>query len=94
MVKQIEITCKYAGYIKREQERIQTAQRQERVRLNSEMDYDTIPSLRTEARQKLSLVRPETLGQASRIPGISPADIALLSVWVKKLKERRDSDFS
>ena len=48
------------------------------------MDYDAIPALKTEARIRLNKVRPTTIGQASRIPGITPADIALLLVWLKK----------
>jgi tRNA uridine 5-carboxymethylaminomethyl modification enzyme len=86
VVRQVEISCAYAGYIRREQVRIQAMERQELVRIRSDLDFNAIPSLRIEARQKLSRVRPETLGQASRIPGISPADIALLSVWVKRMK--------
>lgn len=90
VIRQVEISARYAGYIRREQERIRAAERQERVRVRPETDYEAIPSLRIEARQKLSRIRPETLGQASRIPGISPADIALLSVWVKRMKGSKD----
>ena len=92
VVRQVEIAAKYAGYISREQARIEAADRQEKIRLRTDMDYDSIPSLRIEARQKLGRIRPETLGQASRIPGISPADVALLSVWVKRLGRGVGSD--
>lgn len=88
VIRQVEITARYAGYIRREQERVRAADKQEKVRLSHTLDYDEIHSLRIEARQKLARIRPETLGQAARIPGISPADISLLSVWAKRSSGR------
>lgn len=79
-----EIDAKYEGYIRREEEAIARARQNEEKELPPALDYDSIPGLRAEARQKLTKVRPLTLGQAGRISGITPADLALVSVWVKK----------
>lgn len=83
---QLEIDAKYEGYIARELERIAQADKVEKTLIPPAFDYDAIPSIRFEAREKLKRVRPETLGQASRIPGVNPADIAILSVWVARAK--------
>lgn len=80
----VEIDFKYEGYIKREEDRIARSSRQENKTIPSWVDYLAINGLRAEATQKLSSVRPETLGQAARISGVTPADIALLSVWIAK----------
>jgi tRNA uridine 5-carboxymethylaminomethyl modification enzyme len=80
----VETDLKYEGYLRREQDQIEKQQRQESQRIPAGLDYDAIPSMRLEARQKLRDYAPETLGQASRISGITPADIAVLSVWMKK----------
>lgn len=73
-----EILLKYDGYIIRERELAEKTMRLEDIRLKKDIDYNSMKALSTEARQKLSLHRPETLGQASRIPGVSPADINIL----------------
>ena len=73
-----EILIKYAGYIEREKELAAKAQRLESLRLRPDLDYNSVNALSTEARQKLSALRPETIGRASRIPGVSPADINVL----------------
>ena len=78
----LELT--YAGHIDRMRTAAARMQRQEDKRIPAAIDYDAIPAMKTEARQRLSRVRPATIGQASRIPGITPADIALLLVWIKK----------
>lgn len=80
----VETDLKYEGYLKREQEQIERQERQETQKIPSEINYDSIPSMRLEARQKLRDYKPETLGLASRISGITPADISVLSVWIKK----------
>lgn len=80
----VEIDIKYAGYIKREQDRIDRTSKQESRRIPDWVDYAGINGLRAEAVQKLGKIRPETLGQAARISGVTPADIALLSVWVAR----------
>lgn len=76
----VEIEEKYSGYILREKASAEKAKRLEEIRIKGHFDYDTITSLSTEARQKLKRISPETIGQASRIPGISPSDINILLV--------------
>jgi len=80
----VETDLKYEGYLRREQDQIDRQRRQEEERIPKNLDYAGIPSLRLEARQKLRDYAPETLGQASRISGITPADISVLAVWMKK----------
>ncbi len=88
---QIEIQCKYEGYIDREQKHLEKAARLEHQSIPEDFDYDGITSLRTESRQKLKEVRPESLGQASRISGVNPSDIGILSVWLKRHRRRAGS---
>ncbi|MDE6488013.1 MAG: tRNA uridine-5-carboxymethylaminomethyl(34) synthesis enzyme MnmG, partial [Paramuribaculum sp.] len=78
IIEATEIKIKYQGYIDRERTIADKLHRLEGVRLNGKIDYSTVSSLSTEARQKLSKIQPETIAQASRIPGISPADINIL----------------
>ncbi len=80
----VETDLKYEGYIRREEERIARTSRQEGRAIPDWVDYVKINGLRVEAVQKLGKVRPETLGQAARISGVTPADVALLSVWVMR----------
>ena len=82
----VETDLKYEGYLRRETDQIERQQRQENQRIPGVLDYEAIPSMRLEARQKLRDYAPETLGLASRISGITPADISVLSVWIKKLE--------
>ena len=84
VIQQVEITLKYAGYIERQETEIAKFRTMEDKRIPEWMDYDAIPSLRNEARQKFKEVRPETLGQASRISGITPSDVSLVMVWTKR----------
>ena len=86
VTRQVEIEVKYAGYIKRERERIETAQKQESWRIPVGFDYDSVGGLRSESLEKLKKVLPESLGQAGRISGVNPSDVALLSVAIKKLE--------
>ncbi len=79
-----ETDLKYAGYIRREEERIARTARQESRPIPAWVDYSRISGLRVEATQKLSKTRPGTLGQAARISGVTPADVALLAVWVAR----------
>ncbi len=81
---QVDVHAKYAGYLKRQDEEIGRRRRQEDLRLPHDIDYATVPGLSNEARQRLVDVRPETIGQASRIPGLTPAAISLLLVHLKK----------
>ncbi|MBU3664685.1 MAG: tRNA uridine-5-carboxymethylaminomethyl(34) synthesis enzyme MnmG [Chthoniobacterales bacterium] len=80
----VETDLKYEGYIRRELDSVARQKRQEEQALPSDLDYASIPGLRNESRQKFAELRPATLGQASRISGVTPADIALLSVWLRK----------
>ncbi len=81
---QVEIQAKYAGYIVRQQTEIDKALRYDHLRLPDTLDYNGVPGLSNEVSQKLKAQRPETLGQASRIPGMTPAAISLLLVYLKK----------
>ena len=81
---QVEIQAKYAGYIVRQQTDIDKALRYDHLRLPDSLDYSGVPGLSNEVSQKLKAQRPETLGQASRIPGMTPAAISLLLVYLKK----------
>jgi tRNA uridine 5-carboxymethylaminomethyl modification enzyme len=79
-IEQSEILMKYQGYINKEQEMVDKMNKLEHISLDSDYDYNQIRSLSNEARQKLALVKPRTLGQASRISGVSPSDISILMV--------------
>ena len=84
VVEQVEIAAKYAGYIERQREEIERAAHYENMRLPVDMDYQQISALSIEVRQKLQEHQPETLGQASRISGVTPAAISLLLIHLKK----------
>ncbi|MDE6769886.1 MAG: tRNA uridine-5-carboxymethylaminomethyl(34) synthesis enzyme MnmG [Muribaculaceae bacterium] len=84
IVEAAEILIKYGGYIARERELAEKSKRLEYVKLPDGIDYNSILSLSTEARQKLTAIRPATIGQASRIPGVSPADINILLVLLHR----------
>ena len=84
VIEQVEISIKYAGYINKQNEDVQRAANYEHLRLPSDLDYSKVTALSFEARQKLAAQRPETLGQASRISGITPAAISLLLIHLKK----------
>ena len=86
VLEQVEVRIKYEGYIHRQEEEIQKFQSLEEKQIPDWLDYNTIPSLSFEGRQKLISIQPKTLGQASRISGVTPADVSLLSVWMKKGK--------
>jgi len=80
IIEEMELTIKYSGYIKREQTIAEKVERLDNVNIKNKFDYNAIHALSTEARQKLKRIDPETIGQASRIPGISPSDINILLV--------------
>ena len=84
IIEAAEVRMKYAGYIMREREIADKMQRLEDIRIRGRFDYDTLLSLSTEARQKLKRIDPETLAQASRIPGVSPSDINVLLVLLNR----------
>lgn len=83
---QVNIGLKYEGYIERESKQVEEFHRIEDKKIPENLDYELVPSLRIEARQKLSTHRPETVGQASRISGVSPSDISVLLVYLKSGK--------
>jgi len=84
VAEQVEVQTKYAGYIERQTTDIERAKRHDGMRLPAQLDYDLVHGLSTEVRQKLKVHRPETLGQAARISGVTPAAISLLLVNLKK----------
>ncbi len=81
---EVEIYLKYEGYIVRQEKQVEQSRKWERKRIPDDIDYDDVASLRIEARQKLKDVRPETVGQAARISGVSPADISVLQVYLSR----------
>jgi len=83
IARQVEIAIKYEGYIDRQQAEVEKFRKLENKEIPQAFDYSVVPSLRLEARQKLGNLRPTTIGQASRISGVSPADISILMVWLK-----------
>ena len=84
VTEQVEIELKYSGYIERQQRQVEQFKKTEGRRIPEDLNYDEVPSLRIEARQKLNKIRPENIGQASRISGVSPADISVLLVYLKQ----------
>ena len=86
VTEEVEIQIKYAGYLERQLKQVEEFKKEESRRLPEGMDYDSIAGLRLEARQKLSQIRPMSIGQAGRISGVSPADIAVLLIWLEQNK--------
>lgn len=87
---QVQTVLKYDGYIRREAEAVARAKKLEDQTIPANIDYATIKALRKESQQKLSRIRPETLGQAARISGVNPSDVSILSLWIKK-NDREDN---
>lgn len=85
---QVEIEVKYEGYIKRQEAQIEQMRRLENKSLPKNTDYSTIAGLRLEAQEKLNKIKPQNIGQASRISGVSPADISVLVIWLSQLKNK------
>ncbi len=81
---QVEVQAKYSGYIDRQQDEIERHRRHEETRLPDGIDYAQVRGLSTEVRQRLTQARPGTVGQASRVPGVTPAAISLLLVYLKR----------
>ena len=81
---QLEVSAKYQGYIERQHQEVERQSRSEAARVPGDLDYDRVPGLSIEVRQRLAEVRPRTLGQAARIPGMTPAAISILLVYLKK----------
>lgn len=88
---QVEIQLKYQGYIKLQQDQIQRFKKLEQKKLNKYIDYNSIKGLSLEAKQKLDAQKPESIGQASRISGVSPADVSILLIYLKQKTRRKES---
>lgn len=92
IIRNVEIEIKYEGYIKKQEIQINQFKKLENKKLSKDIDYKNIEGLRIEAREKLSDIRPESIGQASRITGVSPADINVLLIYLEQ--KRRKNEFS
>jgi tRNA uridine 5-carboxymethylaminomethyl modification enzyme len=86
---QVELRVKYEGYIKRQMAQVEQARRLEDKAIPDEVDFTVIRALSRESQEKLQRIRPKSLGQASRIPGVTPADVAVLTVHLEQLRRRR-----
>ena len=89
VVQQVEISIKYEGYIRRQLKEVEAFSKMEDRRIPPDIDYEPIPGIRTEAKQKLSAIRPASFGQAGRISGVSPADLTALMIWVENHRKVR-----
>lgn len=87
---QVNINIKYEGYITRQQKQVESFKKTESKKIPEDINYDDVPSLRIEARQKLSALRPINIGQASRISGVSPADVSVLLVYLESYDYKKD----
>lgn len=92
VIEQVEIQVKYEGYIARQQQEVERQQAQESTALPTDIDYDKVAGLSVEVKQKLMRVRPATLGQASRISGVTPAAISLLMIHLKRIRKTPASE--
>ena len=88
VIEQVEIELKYEGYIERQMRQVEQFKKMEKKKIPDNLDYDDVPSLRIEARQKLKKFKPVSVGQASRISGVSPADISVLLVYLESMRAR------
>ena len=90
VIEQVEIEIKYEGYIVRQLRQVEQYKKMEKKVIPEDLDYDDVPSLRIEARQKLKLFRPVSVGQASRISGVSPADVSVLLVYLEQYSRKNN----
>lgn len=90
VIEQVEIEIKYEGYIIRQKRQVEQYKKMENKKIPEDLDYDKVPSLRLEARQKLKLFKPISVGQASRISGVSPADVSVLLVYLEQKRQSND----
>ena len=84
IVEQVEIELRYEGYIERQRKQVEHFKKMETRKIPVNIDYDDVPSLRIEARQRLKEFRPLSIGQASRLSGVSPADVSVLLIYLEK----------
>ena len=92
IAEQVETEIKYAGYIEKQKAQVRRMARLEAMRLPADADYTALRGLRREAREKLSKIRPATVGQAGRISGISPADLSVLLIWLEQGRRGRETE--
>jgi len=85
---QVNIEIKYEGYIERQQKQVEQFKQLEKTKIPRDLDYDAVGSLRLEARQKLKQFRPDNLGQAQRIAGVTPSDVTMVLVYLEQMKRR------
>jgi tRNA uridine 5-carboxymethylaminomethyl modification enzyme len=85
-VTSLETSVKYSGYLRRQEHEVERARRDERRRIPADFPYDRIPGLSREVVQRLSQIRPDTFGQALRIPGVTPAAVAVISAYVGRFQ--------
>ena len=90
VIEQVEIEIKYEGYIKKSLQQVEKLKKMNEMKIPKDLDYDDVPSLAIEAREKLKKVLPLTIGQASRISGVNPADISILLVFLEQRRGRND----
>jgi tRNA uridine 5-carboxymethylaminomethyl modification enzyme len=83
---EVELQVKYESYVRKQEQLVHRTKRLEEYRIPETLNYQDVPHLRTQARQKLVRTLPRTIGQASRVEGVTPADIAILMVYLEKLK--------
>ncbi|NLM97286.1 MAG: tRNA uridine-5-carboxymethylaminomethyl(34) synthesis enzyme MnmG [Halanaerobiaceae bacterium] len=91
IIEQVEIEVKYKGYIERQKGQVEQFKKMESKLIPEDLDYNEIKNLRLEAREKLNKIKPRSLGQASRISGVSPADISVLMIYLEQMKRRRNN---
>lgn len=91
VAEEVELQVKYESYVRKQEQMVQRTLRLEEMRLPETLDYAAVPHLRTEARQKLTRTRPRTVGQASRVEGVTPADIAILMIYLEKFRALKAS---
>ena len=88
VIEQVNINIKYSGYISRQKKQVENFKKLEVKKIPENFDYDDVNSLRIEARQKLKQYQPVNIGQASRISGVSPADISVLLVYMEQMRQK------
>ena len=89
---QVQIIIKYEGYIKKQIEQVQRSASFENRMIPLDLDYEAVSGISNEARQKLSSIRPVSIGQASRVSGVSPADISLLLIFIEQFRRRTNDE--
>ena len=92
VIEQININLKYDGYIKRQLRQVEQFKKMEKKKLSDNIDYSQINGLRNEAKQKLNMYKPVSIGQASRISGVSPADISVLLIHLEQTKNKPEGN--